>query len=234
MKVLIMSFPRSGTSLLHRILKRHHDMTSMYYESLLLWRHRDKNVKTLFPGFADGDNSGEKIIYEHKYIGHKKEYTYLDYCDMWFDKFGDEAKIIQIVRHPYDQWNSVVRRKYIARKTVHTIPTSLNRYFTCVPQFTEQIMKYPNSLSIKYEDLTRNPKDCMTRLYKHCGLDPDRSRFKETITDRKSFFYKTYGHVIDKDKRVRSVRKEYWEKMKENLKGVIKVYNKIPGPKYEV
>ena len=235
MKVLIIAFPRSGTSLTYRIFKRHMDIKNMFYESLILWRHKGKNIKHLFKkGLGDGVNGGEKIIYEKPFIGKTEETRYIDYCDMWNDMFGDEARIIQIVRHPYDQWNSVIRKKYIARRITHTIPNNLRKYFNSVPEYTQRTMEYPNSISIKYEDLTGSPKNCMTRLYKFCGLDPKRTNFNENIKTGKTFWYKDHGHIIDTDKRVIKVRDEYWKIMNKNIHKVLDVYNQIPGPKYEV
>ncbi len=108
----------------------------------------------------------EKIIYERPHLGKTKtRWKYVDYCNKWNERFGKDARIIQIVRHPYDQWNSVIRKKYIARNTTDTIPRQLREYFNCVPQYTQEVLNHSNSLSIKYEELTSHPKETIKQLY---------------------------------------------------------------------
>lgn len=233
MKVLIIGFPRSGTSLTYRIFKRHKDIQKMYYESLILWRHWDKNIYNLFPGFGKGQNGGEKIIHEKRFIGKTKDTKFYEYCDLWNKLFKDEAKIIQIVRHPYDQWNSIVKKKYKARRLIDKIPRQLKIYFNYLPETVEKIISQPNSLSIKYEDLTLEPKLTIKKMYEHCGLDPTRTAFQENIRKGKTFWYKSHGHNIDNDNAYKSVRNEYWDLMNRNVHKIISIYNKIEGVEYK-
>ena len=234
MKILVIGFPRSGTSLTYRIFRRHEDVVRMYYESLLLWRHRNKNINNLFKEFKSKQSCGEKIIYEKPFVGKKKDYTFIDYCNDWNDLYGDDARIIQVVRHPYDSWNSIIQKKYVARRIPQYVCSNLRKYFKCVPQYTQEIMNFPNSFTFKMEHLIESPDEILNKLYTHCDLNPKRSKFNEPIKNGKAFNYKRKGFFIDNDSRVQHQREEFWKIMNKNLPGLLKVMNKIDGPEYEV
>jgi hypothetical protein len=249
MKILIIGFPRSGTSLTFRIFHDHLDIHKSFYESLILWRHSKEAVETEF-GVTDDVGCVNKIIYQKPFVGSgiTQEFSYINYCDLWNERYGDKAKIIQIVRHPYDQWNSIIGYRYQKEnvnynqplyqggyvRDTHKMIINLRRYFSCVPEYTEKIMSYPNSLSIKYEDLVDHPESTIKKLYEFSNLDPSRSKFKERVRKRKRFYYKESGHLIDNEPSLKEYRKKYWKVMNENIKRVLDAYNKIEGPKYEV
>jgi len=234
MKILVIGFPRSGTSLTHRIFKNHKDVTYMYFETLLLWKHRNKKIENLFKGFKKNENGGEKIIYERTHIWKKREYKYLEYCDWWNEQFKEQAKIVQIIRHPYDSWNSVIKNKYIPRRRQHVIVKMLNKYFQCVSENIRKIDSYPNTFTFKFEHLITEPELILDKLYTHAGLDPTRTGFNERFRGGKTFLYKKNGFVIDKDQRVKNQRDEYWKTMNKNLPELIKLMNEFDGPEYEV
>lgn len=243
MKILIMSFPRSGTSLTYRFFIQHKDIKKAFFEPL---RYPEKFLE-VYLDLKKGVNCVEKNIYEKPYIDETKKISYIDYCNLWNERFGNEAKIIQIVRHPYDQWNSLIHYKYQkenmnykqplykgSKREDHKIVENLRRYFSCVSDYTKKIMSYPNSLSIKYEELIDNPEMTIEKLYKFCELDPERVKSRETIMIRERFLYKENGHRIDNEPSLKKYSKEYWEVMNVNIQSVLDVFNLIDGPIYEV
>lgn len=243
MKILVIGFPRSGTSLTFRFFLQHADVKKGFFETL---RYPEKFLEVYFE-LKKGVNCVEKNIYEKPYIDETKKFRYIDYCDLWNERFGDEARIIQIVRHPYDQWNSLIHYKYQkenmnynqvlykgSKREDHKIVKNLERYFSCVPEYTEKIMAYPNSLSIKYEELVNNSEKIIENIYNFCELDPHNTRRIEKIYSRERFAYKENGHLIDNEPSLKKYSKDYWKVMNSNIKKVLDVYNKIEGPIYEV
>lgn len=249
MKILIIGFPRSGTSLTFRIFLQHLDIHKHYFETLLLYRHSKEALETEF-GMTKQNNCVSKIIYQKPFIGPgiTQDFSYINYCDLWNERYGEQSKIIQIVRHPYDQWNSIIGYRYQKEnvnykqplyqggkvRDTHKLIINLNRYFSCVPDYTEKIMSYPNSMSFKYEDLVVRPDEMIKMLYEFCKLDPSRTKFKEKVKTEKRFYYKKNGHRIDNEPSLKQYSKDYWKVMNANIHKVLDIYNKIEGPKYEV
>ena len=130
MKVLIIAWPRSGTSLTLRIFNKHPDIERGYFETKLLRKFPvKKRLANLYKPFGRGRNCAEKIIYEGPTFGDCTEDTPQMYCERWNQFFGNEAKIIQIIRHPKDVWNSLLLKLYIKKHWEHLIIKRLNQYF---------------------------------------------------------------------------------------------------------
>lgn len=240
MKIQIMSFPRSGTSLTRRILKRHPHVEAMFFEKLLLHPAHCPTKKKLlkkYPVFGPGRNCGEKNIYGKSFYGKEPQrpdhLTPITYCKKWNKFFGDEARLIQIVRHPHDVWNSMIRKKYMRRRMEEHIVREMKGYFNFFPVFIEEMRKFPNCLSIKYEELVMNPEVMIKKIYDFCNLDSSFVQH-EKMKEGRVFCYKAKGHAIEVEDRVRKYRDTFFTVTNEHIDDTIKALNKIPGPKYEV
>lgn len=217
MKILVVGFPRSGTSLTHRIFKNNPDVKSMFFEKWLL-----RNVKTKkqllekHPVFKY--TCGEKVINAKRVIGKigTSNFTIVDYCMQWNDWFGDEAKIIQLVRHPCDSLNSLV----ISKKRHPRGPAFGNvyrEYLNYIPQFADDIFNISNCLTVKYENLLSNPKKVIKDMYAHCNINSD-FIFQEKIKVGRAFNYK---------------HKDLLFEYNPMLEKAIEVFNQVEGPTYE-
>jgi len=223
MRILVVGFPRSGTSLTCRMFERHPEVQKMFFEKWVI-----KKSKTLeefysrFPMFRNKKLTyGEKVICEKRVTGKigKTNQTIVDYCLKWNDWFGRDARIIQIVRYPIDALNSLV----VSKKRFPRGPgfnTVYREYLNYIPKYIIEISKIENCKTIKYEDLLAEPKKIITDLYKHCNLDP-KYQFKERIKKEKAFRY------IHKHKRT------FFE-YDDRLEDIMKILNQIPGAKYEL
>ncbi len=232
MHILIIGFPRSGTSLTLRIFKRHPQIEKAYFETKLLRKFPvKKRLLNLYKPFGKGRNCAEKIIYEGIKFGSRTNDTPIVYCDRWNQFFGSEAKIIQVMRHPRDVWNSILIKLYLKRHWEHKIIRKLNDYFDCVGKYFTEIDQYENSLTIKYEDLILENKKIIKKIYKFCDLDF--YDFQETMKIKKVFWYKEIGMRIDTDDRLKKYRKEFNEVFYRRLPETIEILNKFPGVKYE-
>ena len=110
MKILVIGFPRSGTTMMQRIIRQHPDVKKVFFETNLMKLIGTEKENLLNKKFPQGKNIGEKVIYEKEVMGKATNDapTPVDYCKMWNKGFKNEARIIQIIRHPYDVWNSLL------------------------------------------------------------------------------------------------------------------------------
>jgi len=215
MKILVVGFPRSGTTLTYRIFETHPQVERMYYEK---WLVRDAKEIKNNPLFEKGRIFGSKVINAKRVIGKigKSKYNIVDYCNDWNKTFKDESRIIQIVRYPIDSLNSLVVLKK-RRWRGPSAESVYQEYLKYIPQFTLDIDSLSNCLTIKYEDLVTNPDEVILRLYKHCNLK--NVKYNERMNTERVFNYKNRDFLLDWDDR---------------LKNVVTVFNTIPGIKYEL
>ena len=211
MKILVVGFPRSGTTLTYRIFKTHPQVEEMNFEKYVLLNKR------LIKSFTPGRICGGKITYEKRVLGKigKSTYTVVDYCNDWNKLFKDEARIIQIIRYPLDSLNSL----FISKKRFKRGPSAENvykEYLVYIPKYTAEIASIKNCLTIKYEDLVMNPDKIIKKLYNHCELD--QVKFKEKMKTKRVFNYKDKDFLLEWDDR---------------LEEVIDSFNLIEGIKYE-
>lgn len=233
MKALIIAWPRSGTSLTLRLFKKHPQIERVFFETKLLRKFPEKKrLVNLYKPFGRGRNCAEKIIYEGPTFGDCTEDTPQMYCERWNQFFGNETKIIQIIRHPRDVWNSLLLKLYIKKHWEHLIIKRLNQYFDSFGKTLNDIVKYENCLTIKYEDLILDSGTMIKNIYKFCDLDP--VKYKERMKVRKVFLYKEIGMRIDTDIRVQKYRKEFNEIFYSRLPEMVNTLNKFPGIKYEI
>jgi hypothetical protein len=232
MKILIISFPRSGTSLSLRILDKNPQISRAFFETKLLRKNKTKKqLIKKYPQFSENRSCAEKIIYEGVTFGSKTKDTPIMYCDMWNEYFGEQAKILHVIRHPYDVWNSLLLKLYLKRHWEHLIIKKLQDYFDCIKQYPLQISKYENSMIYKYEDLILDNKNMVKKIYKFCGLP--HFDYKERMRTNKVFWYKEIGHRINNEPKLKQYRKEFNQIFRERISETLDILNEIPGPVYE-
>lgn len=219
MKILVVGFPRSGTSLTYRIFKNHPQVKQMYFEQWVIKKPKTKEeFLNRYPLFRKS-TCGEKVICEKRVTGKigKTNQTIVDYCLKWNDWFEDEAKIIQIVRHPIDALNSlVISKQKFPRGPVFNFV--YKEYLEYIPNYLFRISKISNCKTIKYEDLLSNPKKIINDLYEYCNLKS--YNFQERIKKEKAFKYLNQKKLLF----------EY----NDLLELATETLNKIPGAKYEL
>ena len=216
MKILIVGFPRSGTTLTHRIFNGHPDVKEMRFEKWTLKQAKNKEeLIKKFPLFSF--TSGEKVIWEKRIIGKKGKTTdtIADYCKKWNDWFQDEARIVQIIRHPFDSLNSLV----ISKKRFPRGPAFSSiypQYLECAEKFIREINEFPNTMTIKYETLVTEPEKTIKQLYKHCNINSKHAH-PERMKKARIFNYKN---------------KNFLFKYNKKLENIIDSFNKIEGVQY--
>jgi len=234
MKILIIGFPRSGTTLIHRIIGSHSEVRKMYFERNMMKRIGTQNERSLNQIFPEGKNLGEKVIYEREIIGktNSESPTPIKYCKLWNNRFKNEARIIQIIRHPYDVWNSILIKKYIRRDKINAILKMQRKYFEFIPNYFDRISKFKNCFTVKYENLVLEPNIIIPKIYEHCGLN-GRYTPIERMRAGRVFAYKIKGFRIY-DKRLKKQKNEFMGIMDEKMEECLKVLNQFPGVEYEI
>jgi hypothetical protein len=224
-RILVVGFPRSGTSLTLRILEKNPLVTKTFFEKFILFNQKEKRFYSglefcrMYNNIVN-DTFAEKIIWEKKYQG--KAYvtaniSCIDYCNYWNEMFGERSRIINIVRHPIDSWNSLVKlRKKQGR--IAKLDLEFQWYQDCAIELFTEIPKIENCMVLKYEDLIKNSDDVVKKIYQFCDIDVPIS-FDEKMRDKRVFNYKWFG--------VRDELKNY------NFKPIIEALNTLPGVTYE-
>lgn len=220
-RILIVGFPRSGTTLTRSIVLNHPQVGTILFEKWVLNKCNNlKDVYKKFPFFENNRPCGAKVIYAKRVIGKvgTSTQTIVDYCKKWNEFFGRDSKIVQIVRHPYDSLNSLVLSK--RRTPLGPIFGSVYReYLDYIPQYTLGIAELPNTYTFKYEDLLLNHEKTLKEICDHCGLDTD-YKYQKKILEEKAFNHRK--------------NKKLLFEFDEKLESVVDAFNQLDGVKYEL
>ena len=168
MKILIVGFQRSGTTLLRRLFHLHPEVQRMFHEVFLLKTNSTHQKLNEFIKSKKLDINkpwGEKV----PFYPSARRYPIIKYCNKWVEYFGDESRIIHIIRNPYDVAISNVK-KFSHTKTVEQ---PLRIYKKIMIPATDAIASIKTATTIKYEDLLSNPDVVLSNLYEACQLTPD-------------------------------------------------------------
>jgi len=166
MKILVIGFQRSGTTLLRRMIQAHPDVRKIFHETFFVSKLKTKkNMEDTISFDIDALNWGEKIPYYSKV---RRDMTATEYCNRWFRLFGKEARVVHIIRHPIDV--ALSTQKKIGLKDINR---PLSFYRKSVRKTTEEITGRKYVLNVKYEELLQYPQEVMERIFEFCGLRTD-------------------------------------------------------------
>lgn len=238
MKILVVGIGRSGTTLTYRLKQANPKVKNVpMLETCVLYRHQTNSKLIKNRPYFKANNPVsccEKINYTKRILEKPRlgslDISIVDYCEMWLDRFKDEARIVHIIRYPLDTIMSMFAKRGRALKTftglpdvdkVMSVPEAvrervLDNYFSVAPEYPAKISKLPQTITFKYEDLITNAKT-IPRVFAFCNLP---TKIPSSIKLRKTrvFGYKTNGFKIDR-----------------SIGHVIKVFNKIcDGTKYKI
>jgi hypothetical protein len=223
MRILIIGFQRSGTTLLRRLIVSHPDVKVVMHEKRLL-RKKNVNKKGFIKSFVEKQYIAKKEV--DRYTGEDpvndiwgekipwnsdSGSEIIEYANMWRNKFGSKSRIVHIVRHPMDVALSNKKRGMIP------LSAAINACKRSVP-IVHNALNKDDYLVITYEELVSNPKKILKEIFEFCELKKDEKILNELSNLRKDRL--RYFDGINKN-RAFAYRKV------ENLSVKVPDYNKI-------
>lgn len=206
MKILVVGYQRSGTTLLRRLIGLHPDVSAMIHEKKVLRHGKDKKsvlkyVKRISKSCKENNNWGEKV----PFYGNA---SILSYCKKWINIFGDEARVVHIVRHPVDVAISNVKMK---KSPARSVDKAVNLYNKVYPKILKKIEETDEfrkkTIVVSFETLVTNPKEVLTDIFAFCKLRNDEKiievissakkdslRYFDGINSDRAFSYKKSEH----------------------------------------
>jgi hypothetical protein len=225
MKILIIGFQRSGTTLLRRLFAMHPEIKLLAHENFFLSKYGNNKQRIADHIYKwkqvdiDRDNWGDKT----PYYPNIRRIPVKKYCDQWLEMFGKQGRIVHIYRHPYDTAFSIVS-KYKGQN----FEKAISIYRKAVPRALNETLDMKQMLSFKYEEMILNPDKIVPDIYKFCGLKE--INFREKMKDWENPKYQTFDET-----RVFAYKGKKIPKINKPLDDVVIDLNeKLGGPRYEI
>lgn len=173
MKILVIGFQRSGTTLLRRLMGLHPDIHCMLHETRFLKKKHLQNMKAIskfvknyrakgYHWYTGKDPITETWGEKVPWYGNGK--SILSYGTKWLKMFGDEARIVHIVRHPVDAALSNVRLRWAPN-----VKAVVREYGKSVRKVV-RAFDSEKCLVITFEDLLLNPADTLKEIFQFCDV----------------------------------------------------------------
>jgi hypothetical protein len=227
-RILVTGFQRSGTTLLRRLLCQHPDVDYIIHEGRLIQKANSKVALTNMAR-SIAHEQGHDIDTKRGVWGDKVPFPAgrpgpVEYYRKWMKMFGRSARVVLIVRHPYDV---AVSSKRTFDQSAEKI---IKAYAAVMPRVMREALR-DNVLIIKFEELLASPIPEMKRVLKYCKLNhsddvvrkmaasgKEELRYFDGIESSRAFAYKA-GKVPP---------------CPCNLFPAIGLLNQVPGPPYEL
>jgi hypothetical protein len=214
-KVLITGYKHSGTTMLMSLLRSHPQVGWIEFEEsyiefdkpkewvILMAKKKVENLKE--------KAWGEKIPWGDR-PGDTNAARAVRFSKKWLKYFGKDAKILHIVRHPYDVASSGRPDGNIGQDTLQSILNSL-------PHYIDFINNNLQIATIVYEDLVMDPKKHLEKIFHFLKLNTNDKiinkvvntelKFGKINADRAYAFRKTgVKEKINYKKIIKSIKKK--------------------------
>lgn len=172
MKILIIGFQRSGTTLLRRLVNGHPKI-KIFHEKKFI--KKGKTRKAFFknhPFLKDKKNFGDKIPWFDK-----DGKMIIRLSRKWGNFFGDEARVVHIIRHPVDVGLSTYKLNWVRRPEI-----PIEFHTKSVPRVVKVMNEDPRFINLRFEDLLISPEEKLWNLFEFCGLKVNDAIVKKAMS----------------------------------------------------
>lgn len=226
--IFIVGFPRSGTTLIEKILAAHPDVKVLEETNAINEIFHEINQKndSFFKLLSSLDKK-QLDKYAKDYLNKLSEYTQRDKSDTIIDKMPmngnhlaliktlfPHAKIIFAIRHPADVCLSCLMQDMLQLFSFKSAAAAYCAYMELIDSYLSQLK--PDYFSLKYEDLIENKNQTLNQLLKYIELNrhenmdtfyeshkpvntPSYQQVSQPIYDSSKFRYSHYLPFIAED-----------------------------------
>jgi hypothetical protein len=184
MKILVIGFQRSGTTLLRRLINLHPDVQRMIHEKKILRSKQIDKIKNDKPftfrscTIDTKKHWGEKVAYFSK-----NGSDVLRYVRLWLNTFNNNFRIIHIIRNTEDVIDSNFRKFGFKEGKVR------NQHTTSIKNVSKKLQENSRYMEITFEDLVLHPEEILTNIFKFCKLNHSKEVVQKISTTKKGLRY---------------------------------------------
>jgi len=220
-QTLITGMHRSGTTLVGDLFGVHPDVHHVFHESVLMNLTRDQlfSAKTLpdhrmlqtrgelsrarnveaCEWVVDCDlashSFGAKMSYPGPLLLQEWQDRTTAYVRRWLECLGASARVVHVIRHPFDVFISARRRwqgdpGHIANYGPVTLEAICRDWVHAVEGVEALLEDDPRALTVRYETLLESPEKVLAEIYLQSGLDRPEEMAHEALAGDVVFFGK--------------------------------------------
>jgi hypothetical protein len=179
-KILITGFFHSGTTLAMRLIQAHPQVARIFDEDAYIEFDKPKEWMMKIVSYRIPDIKkyawGEKIPWGNR-LSDVDAKRAIGFSKKWLSYFGDDARIINVLRNPIDTVLSGANHDDIKKEYRKLLQFLLKS----VPIYIQFINSDPRCSPLLYEELVMNPKETLGRICDFLKLKFDDKIYKTII-----------------------------------------------------
>ena len=165
-KIFITGFRHSGTTMTMQLIKAHPQVGWIENEESYIEFDKDRKWMLMMAGKKVDDLKkyawGEKIPWGVR-TGDKDGKRAIEMSKKWLKYFGKDARVLQVLRHPFDVFLSDRGGNKILVKEMNWLTNTV-----------EKVVEFMNTdkrcAIVSYEELVAYPEKSLTRIFEFLGL----------------------------------------------------------------
>lgn len=177
MKILIIGFQRSGTSLTRRLFNDHPQVEKMLHEKRII--NNPKALKNI-----EYKIWGDKVPW-NRFPGNE----IIQIANKWAEKFKDDYCIVHIMRNPKGSARSNTRLGWLGGK-------DLDKRIESSVKKVHNALKHLNYKAFRLEDLGNSPKEILSDVFNFCELDTSDEIMNKIVAGNPNHPKKAAGPIL--------------------------------------